>query len=84
MTKIVPLHTFLPTMWLNQQFALKIPYRTKIRRTKVPKIWLGAENFVRRKYLSAENFVRRNILSAEILSKSFYIATFDFMKPSKM
>ena len=40
------------------------------RRTKVPKIWLAAENFVRRKILSAENFVRRNILSAEILSNT--------------
>ena len=29
------------------------------RRTKLPKIGLGAENFVRRKFLSAENFVRR-------------------------
>ena len=29
------------------------------RRTKLPKIGLGAENFVRRKLLSAENFVRR-------------------------
>ena len=36
------------------------------------------------KFLSAENFVRRNILSAEILSKSFYITTFDFMMLSKM
>ena len=26
-----------------------IPYRIKFRRTKVPKIWIGAENFVRRK-----------------------------------
>ena len=34
-----------------------IPYRTKFRRTKLPKIWLAAENFVRRKFLSAENFV---------------------------
>ena len=32
----------------------KIPYRTKFRRTKVPKIWLAAENFVLRKILSAE------------------------------
>ena len=43
-----------------------IPYRTKFRRTKLPKIRLAAENFVRRKVLSTENFVRRNILSAEI------------------
>ena len=28
---------------------LLIPYRTKIRRTKLPKTWLGAENFVHRK-----------------------------------
>ena len=34
-----------------------IPYRTKIRRTKVSKFWLGVENFV-----------RQNILSDEILS----------------
>ena len=45
----------------------------------MPKIWIGAENFVRRKFLSAENYVRRNILSAEILSKSLYSLTFDFM-----
>ena len=50
----------------------------------MPKIWLGAENFVRRKFLSAENFVRRNILSAEILSKSLYIASFDFLMLSKL
>ena len=47
-----------------------VPYRTKFRRTKLQKIWLAAENFVRRKFLSAENFVRRNILSAEILYMS--------------
>ena len=46
--------------------AQYIPYRTKFRRTKLPKIRLAAENFVRRKVLSAENFVRRNILSTEI------------------
>ena len=34
----------------------KIPYRTKFRRTKVPKICLAAENFFRRKFLSAEIF----------------------------
>jgi hypothetical protein len=51
--------------------AYIIPYRTKIRRTKLPKIGLGAENFVRRKFLSAENFVRRNFLSAEFLSRSY-------------
>ena len=34
----------------------------------MPKIWLAAENFVRRKFLSAKNFVRRNILSAKILN----------------
>ena len=37
----------------------KHSFWTKIRRTKLPKIGLGAENFVRRKFLSAENFVRR-------------------------
>ena len=35
-----------------------IPYRTKIRRTKSSKFWLGIENFVRRKILSVENFVQ--------------------------
>ena len=45
-----------------------IPYRTKFRRAKGPKIWLAAENFVRRKFCPPEHFVRRNILSAEILS----------------
>ena len=54
----------------DAQTSNKIPYRTKFRRTKVPKIWPAAENFVRRKILSAENFVRRNILSAEIQSTS--------------
>ena len=38
--------------------------------TKMPKIWLAAENFVRRKLLSTENFVRRNILPAKILNIS--------------
>ena len=37
---------------------LKIPYRTKIRRTKVSKFHLGVENFVRRNILSVENFVQ--------------------------
>ena len=35
-----------------------IPYRTKIRRTKVSKFQLGVENFVRRNILSVENFVQ--------------------------
>ena len=34
-----------------------IPYRTKFRRIKVPKIFHAAENFVRRDILSAKNFV---------------------------
>ena len=46
--------------------GLKIPYRTKFRRTKLPNIRLAAENFVRRKVLSAENYVRQNNSSAEI------------------
>ena len=56
-------------VWLNfchkNLFVFNVPYRTKFRWTKVPKIWLAAENFVRRKIFSAENFVRRKILSAE-------------------
>ena len=48
----------------------ELPYRTKFRRTKLPKIRLDAENFVHRKVLSAENFVRRNILSTEIWNMS--------------
>ena len=35
-----------------------LPYRTKIRRTKVLKFQLGVENFVRRNILSVENFVQ--------------------------
>ena len=35
-----------------------LPYRTKIRRTKLSKFRLGVENFVRRKILSVENFVQ--------------------------
>ena len=31
-----------------------LPYRPKLRRTKVPKIWLATENFVRRNILSAK------------------------------
>ena len=50
--------------------GLKIAYRTKFRRTKLPNIRLAAKNFVRRKFLSAENFVRRNILSTEIQNMS--------------
>ena len=68
-------------------FILKfheVPYRTKFRRTKVPKIWIRAENFVRRKILSAENFVRRNILSAEFLSSSWHNMIRVFMALSKM
>ena len=44
---------------------VEVPYRT-FRRTKLPKIWPAAENFLCQKGLSAENFVHRNILSAEI------------------
>ena len=40
------------------QFVSEIPYRTKIRRTKVSKFQLGVENFVRRNILSVENFVQ--------------------------
>ena len=39
-----------------------VPYRTKFRRIKVPKIRFCAENFVRRNILSAECFVRRKSL----------------------
>ena len=39
-------------------FKSYIPYRTKIRRTKVSKFQLGVENFVRRNILSVENFVQ--------------------------
>ena len=58
-------------MYIQDMTFVNIPYLTKIRRTKLPKIWLGAENFVRRKILSAENFVRRIFLSAEFLSRSW-------------
>ena len=50
-------------------------YRTKLSRTKVPKIWLRYENFVRRKFLSDENvfptkiFVRRKFFPTKILSE---------------
>ena len=46
---------FIPllTLWRRG-----IPYRTKIRRTKVSKFQLGVENFVRRNILSVENFVQ--------------------------
>ena len=45
-----------------------IPYRTKIRRTKSSKFWLGIENFVRRKILSVENFVQ--YFNAKVSQKS--------------
>ena len=54
------MHSSHPFHILNILHVL--PYRTKFRRTKVPKIWLCAENFVRQKILSAQNFVRRNVL----------------------
>ena len=37
---------------------IKIPYRTKLRRTKVTNFFGGDENFVRRKILSDESFVQ--------------------------
>ena len=43
----------------NSLRQIMIPYRTKIRRTKLSKFRLGVENFVRRKILSVENFVQR-------------------------
>ena len=39
--------------------AKKVPYRTKLRRTKVTKFFGGDENFVRRKILSDEHFVQK-------------------------
>ena len=43
---------------INVSNAIKLlPYRTKIRRTKVSKFQFGVENFVRRNILSVENFV---------------------------
>ena len=61
--------------WLTTR-EKELPYRTKIRRTKLSKFWLGVENFVpyfntkvrknRTKLLKFrldfENFVRRNIV----------------------
>ena len=41
-----------------EHVKLRIPYRTKIRRTKLSKFRLGVENFVRRKILSVENCVQ--------------------------
>ena len=43
---------------LSHYMHANIPYRTKIRRTKVSKFQLGVENFVRRNILSVENFVQ--------------------------
>ena len=43
---------------LNDTTWIRIPYRTKIRRTKVSKFQLSVENFVRRNILSVENFVQ--------------------------
>ena len=37
---------------------MRIPYRTKISRTKLSKFRIYVENFVRRKILSVENFVQ--------------------------
>ena len=48
--------------------VFELPYRAKFRRTKLPKTWLAAENFVRRKFLSSKKFCPPKILSAEILS----------------
>ena len=42
----------------RSDLASVLPYRTKIRRTKLSKFRLGVESFVRRKILSVENFVR--------------------------
>ena len=49
----------------------------KIRWTKLPKIWLGAENFVRRKFLSAEflSIIKYalNLLAESIVSERWII-----------
>ena len=47
---------------------LRIPYRTKIRRTKVSKFQPSVENFVRRNILSVENFVQ--YLNTKVKQKS--------------
>jgi len=48
----------LPITYMIFSGHSHIPYRTKIRRTKVSKFQLGVENFVRRNILSVENFVQ--------------------------
>ena len=50
-------HKILALKWI------KVPYRTKIRRTKLSKFRPCIENFVRRKILSVENFVQYFIKS---------------------
>ena len=52
---------FLVTRSVHHRQTRQLPDRTKFRRTKVPKIWLAAENFVRKKILSAKNFIRRQL-----------------------
>ena len=49
LSKMGSLVSELESLW-------KLPYRTKIRRTKLSEFWLGVENFVRRKILSVEIF----------------------------
>ena len=47
----------------------QIPYRTKFRRKKLPKIWLAAKN-VRRKVLSSEYFVRWSLKNVKLIQIS--------------
>ena len=49
-------HSTLDSSVFNDICKSWIPYRTKIRRTKVSKFWLGVKNFVRRKIFSVEIF----------------------------
>ena len=49
------------------RYSKKIPYRTKFCRTKLPKIWLAAENFVRRKSFSAEILSNKVVKAQKLL-----------------
>ena len=48
---ICPLTRPMPSLSVNPILSnwTRVPYRTKIRLTKLSKFWLGVENFVRRK-----------------------------------
>ena len=73
-TQSIQISTLHPSCIHHHASIPILPYRTKFRRTKVPKIWLAAKNFVRRKFCPPKYFVHKNskyTLYLQIISKSY-------------